>query len=216
MRGSSKRIGLEALEDRLALTTVKAIAGELIITGTNASETVRIADNGAGTVSGFATGYGTFSYANITKITVNMEGGSDTVSYNLMGDLKAGQKQYVTVGLGSDADLTMDRFNAYLYGHDIKANARLDLLVGGGGGMDTLEVNALGTDVALGGALKTTINGGNGEDRVLQRYSGENDGAIAFRSLGGQDSDVIFQQMTATAGSTGQLAGWVRGEAGAD
>jgi hypothetical protein len=217
MRTTRNRLGLESLEDRLAMNcAVGVVAGELIITGDAKPDTVRIADHGDGRVEGFATGFGAFSFAGITKIRVNTEGGSDVVSYNLLGDLKAGQKQYVVVGLGSDFDPAPDVFNAFLYGHDIKAGARLDILAGGGGGADVLNVNALNTDVAVGGALKTTISGDRGFDQIRQQYSGDNDGAVAFRSIGGLGNDVIWQVMQAKPGSTGQLAGWVRGEDGND
>jgi hypothetical protein len=214
MRSNGKRLGLESLEDRLALAcNVSVAAGHLMITGDAKPDTVRLADNGQGGVMGFATGHGAFSFVGITKITVNTEGGSDIVNYSLTGDLKFGQKQLLTVGLGSDFDPAPDVFNAYLNGRDIKGGgARLDILAGGGGGMDKLNVFALNTDVALGGALKTTIAGHSGNDVITQRYSGENDGAVAMRSLGGRHNDIVFQFMHAKPGSTGQLAGWVRGD----
>jgi hypothetical protein len=206
-------LGLESLEDRLALAcSVTAVDGHLIIKGNNAPDTVRIADNGSGGVVGYATGHGAFSYTGITKITVNTEGGTDIVNYSLTGDLKAGQKQYLSVGLGSDFDPAPDVFNAYLHGHDIKGGARLDILAGGGGGADRLNVFALNTDVAVGGVLKTTIAGHSGNDIITQRYSGDNDGAVAMRALGGKGNDTVWQWMHAKPGSTGQLVGWLRGE----
>lgn len=213
MRVTNKRLGVESLEDRLALACSVSVAdGHLMIKGDNAPDTVQIQDFGNGYIHGFATGFGPFSFANIRKITINTEGGSDTVSYDLMGNLIANQKQYVVVGLGSNYDRTSDKFTAFLNGYDIQAGARLDLLADGGGGRDTLEINAWNTDVAGGGVLKTTISGGWDADTILQRYAGENDGAVAFRSFGGKGADYIFQHMHAKLGSTGQLAGWVKGE----
>lgn len=212
-----KRLGLESLEDRLALScTVGVVGHELIIKGDNKPDTIRIADQGNGHVYGYATGFGAFSFAGITKITVNTEGGSDTVSYNLMGDLQAGQQQYVVIGLGSDSDPAPDTFNAYLYGHDIKTKARLDILANGGGGADTLTMNALGTDVAALGAMKIQYGGASGNDTIKQLYSGLNNGAVVMRSAGGLDQDHIWQTMIETPASTGALAGWVHGDEGND
>jgi hypothetical protein len=213
MRTNRSRIGLESLEDRYALAaSVSVVAGHLMIKGDNAPDTVRIVDNGHGGVSGFATGHGAFAFAGISKITVNTEGGSDVVNYSLTGDLQFGRKQRLLVILGSENDRTADLFNAFLGGRDIKSMAQLDILAGGGGGADRLNVYAWGTNVGVGGALRTALAGHTGNDRILQRYAGDNDGIVAMRSFGGRGNDAVHQWMMAPIGSTGQLVGHVRGD----
>ncbi|HUR53067.1 MAG TPA: hypothetical protein VMZ71_02975 [Gemmataceae bacterium] len=213
------RPSLESLDARLTPSvTVVQVANELVITGDKDPDVVRLFDNGQGQVSGFATGVGFFVKNGIEKITVNTEGGDDNVEYSLTDYLHAGQQQKVYVGLGSNFDPNPgnDRFYANLQDKSLAGGSRLDISADGGGGDDSLFVNARNLGVRPTAVLKNTIVGGFGNDTLAQLYSGVDQGTVTMRTHGQEGNDLIRQEMSFFAGSTGATAGWVTGGEGDD
>src|SRR3954464_7440551 len=88
---------LENLEGRQMFTVVVALtaADTLTFTGNNAADTISIQDNGAGVISGSATGPGGAAapfgpFFNIRQVSVNSNGGDDAVTYQFTGDMLGG------------------------------------------------------------------------------------------------------------------------------
>src|SRR5687768_6617228 len=116
---------------------------------------VQIRDNGAGVVSGFATGHGGFAFTGIRNIRVLTNGGNDQVSYTLYGNLLPGQQRNLSVDLGpSHIWYGADQFVANLYnpatgvGADLLPGSSLNINAFGGDGRDVMFVNAFrDTDV---------------------------------------------------------------------
>lgn len=213
------RPSFELLDARITPSvTVAQVGNELVVTGDQNPDVVRLFDNGQGQVSGFATGVGFFVKNGIEKISVNTEGGNDDVEYTLTDYLHAGRQQKVYVGLGSNYDPNAgdDRFYANLTDKSLAAGSRLDIGADGGGGNDYLFVNARNLSVRPTAVLKSTIVGGFGDDTLGQLYSGIDQGSVTMRTHGQDGNDVIRQQMNFFAGSTGVTAGWVTGGDGDD
>jgi Ca2+-binding RTX toxin-like protein len=164
----------------------------VVITGDGAIDAVFIRDNGAGIITGSATGVGVFGFVGIKEIRVLTNGGSDRVSYTLYRNLQPGQSRDVEVSLGSSPRLGQDTFVANLYnratgiGSDLLAGYHLGITVFGGDGRDVIFVNAFkDTDVATGAELDLAFWGQAGNDVIMTYYRGENDGTVKLVSDSG-------------------------------
>lgn len=212
---------LETLEDRqlLACAVWQAPLGTLNIACGAAAEVVTVKDDGAGGITGSATGAGAFDFAGIGTIHVNTGGGSDTVTYRLNANLLAGQQRTVHVNLGAGQDrFTADFFNAaFGIGSDLLAGSRLSISVDGGAGGDTMAVNAdRDVDVAANARLDLMLNGGADGDRIAVRYRGELDGVLKVEAEGGSGNDRADVRLSADPGSSGSLFARNRGGDAAD
>src|SRR5262245_4232520 len=99
-RTRSLRPLIEALEERslLACSVLVRPADTLTITCDGANDAVVINDDGAGGISGSATGFGVFA-AGITNISADTGAGDDNVRYSLTGNLQANTTRHVDIGL---------------------------------------------------------------------------------------------------------------------
>jgi hypothetical protein len=216
------RLNVQSLESREvpACVVTHPTADTLVITGDAAPDLVVLRDNGAGGVSGFATGAGAFGFAGIKNIRVNTGAGDDRVDYNLTRNLLPNQVRNLTVSLGAGNDW----FSANLHnpstavGSDLLANSHMTIAAFGGDGKDSMHVNANSdVDVAAGASLKMMMFGEAGNDLMTAFYRGENDGAVAIQNLdGGTGDDVIRAVYQADPGSTGSALGIVHGGDGND
>jgi hypothetical protein len=216
------RLSVTSLESREvpACVVTHPTPDTLVIEGDAANDSVVIRDNGAGGVSGIATGAGAFNFAGIKNIIVNTRGGDDRVTYNLIRNLQPGQTRVVDVR----TEAGNDTFLAGLFnprsgvGTDLLANSRLVIAGLGGEGNDLMRIDAMrDVDVAPGAALKMILFGETGNDTLVAYYRGENDGAVSIRELdGGAGNDLIRGYYYADPGSTGVAAGLVHGQEGDD
>lgn len=196
----------------------------IVIIGDGASDTVVLRDNGAGFITGSATGAGAFAFAGIRNIRVATGGGNDVVTYTLAGHLLPTQQRSVSVDLGPAAWWGgSDRFTANLYnpatgvGSDLLFGSSLTLNVFGGDGPDSIYVNASrDTDVAFGAKLSMNLSGGTGADNIQTYWWGENDGQVSLWADGGNGADLIRGRFQEALGSTGKVAGVVKGGEGND
>jgi hypothetical protein len=190
------------------------------IVGDGAGDLVVLRDDGAGGISGFATGAGAFNFNGIRNIRVATGGGNDRVDYNLMRNLLPNQVRNLGVSLGSGNDW----FSANLHngftavGSDLLANSQMSISASGGDGADSMHINAnRDVDVAAGASLKMSMSGDAGNDLMTVYYRGENDGSVSISSLdGGTGDDFIRGVYQADLGSTGSALGIVRGRDGND
>ena len=224
MRTSNRtRLSVHPLEGREVPACVVALGGPdtLVVTGDGAADAVVLNDNGAGTVTGWATGAGGFSFNGIANIRVNTEGGNDRVVYNLTRNLLPNQQRVLTVGLGNTGN---DSFTANLFnprtgvGSDLMAGSSLIMGVFGGAGDDHLTINAQhDVDVAAWARLKMVLMGQDGNDVIRGYYHGENDGSVSIRDFdGGAGRDIVRGLLQEDVGSTGVNAGIVHGGDGDD
>jgi hypothetical protein len=220
-RPSQSRLSVQPLEGREVPACIVShpLPDTLVITGNGANDTVVLRDNGAGVVTGAATGWGGFGFAGIRHIIVNTGAGHDQVYYNLMGNLLPGQDRDLDVNLG----VGNDRFAANLYhpvtgvGSDLLVGSSMDVHAHGGDGRDVMAFNASrDTDVRVGATLKASLFGDAGPDLITGYYWGENDGTVSMLLDGGTGDDVLRGYMREDLGSTGKISGVVRGGEGKD
>jgi len=211
------RPGLEGLEGRVtpAITSItqNLAAHVATITANNAADTITLTDRGVGGVSVTGSGLSTATRldASIRTIKVNSKGGNDQVTYNLTGNLTRSMKVVTDLALGNDS------FAANLSGHSIGNNSTLNLITIGGGGSDSLRVNAgtaaLPTNVAAGSTLRLEMQAGSdfdlfdGNDTVNVTYRGRLDGKLILKADGGLGDDVLTALATLDAGSHGFVKG---------
>jgi Ca2+-binding RTX toxin-like protein len=216
------RLNVQSLESREvpACIVTQPTPGTLSIVGDGASDLVVLRDDGAGGISGFATGAGAFSFTGIRNIRIATGAGNDRVDYNLIRNLQPNQVRNLSVSLGSGNDW----FSANLHngftavGSDLLANSQMSISAFGGDGADSMHINAnRDVDVAAGASLKMTMFGDAGNDLMTVYYRGENDGSVTIPALdGGTGDDAIRGVYQADLGSIGSALGIVRGRDGND
>ena len=216
------RLNVQSLESREvpACLVTHPTADTVVITGDAANDLVVIRDNGAGVVTGFATGFGVFGFAGIKNIRVATGAGDDHVDYNLTANLLPNQVRTLAASLGSGNDW----FSANLHnpatavGSDLLFNSHMTIAAFGGDGKDSMHINANNdVDVAAGASLKMLMFGEAGNDLLTAFYRGENDGMVALQELdGGTGDDVIRAVYQADPGSNGSALGIAHGRDGND
>lgn len=207
--------GWESLEDRRLMACVVVNAAPALTINCNAAnDQVFLFDDGNNMVTGSATGFGAFAAAGISDIKVNTGAGDDVVRYDLVGNLLANEQRNVAIALGNTGN---DRFDANIL-HDLQVASSLVITAYGGAGDDYMSVNASNdVDVAGGARLRAIMYGQDGNDTILMRYRGENDGAVALREAsGGAGNDTIRGHLREDAGSTGAIWGQMHGDDGND
>lgn len=222
MRTKSTRLSLERMDERDVPACIVGLGAPdtLVVTGNAASDTVIINDNGAGVITGSATGWGAFTFSGIKQIQVNTWAGNDHVVYNLTRNLGATQQRTVSVQLGAGNDaFTANLFNPRNgVGSDLLEASRLTISAAGGEGNDSLRVNALhDVDVTISAALNVNLLGESGHDAISADYHGQNNGLVALRGLnGGTGNDSIHGSIQEDVGSVGASIGLAQGGDGDD
>src|SRR5438067_11468308 len=99
MHAKKTRLGVERLDQRDVPACLVGLGGPgtLSIVGNGASDTVVMNDNGAGTISGFSSGWGGFKFSGIKLIGVQNWAGTDHVVYNFTCNLLSRQPRLVVV-----------------------------------------------------------------------------------------------------------------------
>jgi hypothetical protein len=119
----------------------------------------------------------------VTQVFVKTQGGNDIVNYNLNAPLTVLRVVDVDLGLGAD------KYTANISGQSLVAlpavqPANLDLSAHGGGGGDTMILNAMGFSTAAGTVLNVDFSGDAGKDVIQFNYSigldGQN-GIVSFK-----------------------------------
>ena len=170
MRSNNVRLGLRQFEGRDVPNCTVVLGGPdtLVITGDAKADAITLTDDGAGKITGSATGAGQFSYAGIRHIKIDTGDGNDRVTYTLAKNLQAGQLRAVSVILGTGNDSFLATLsNPRKVGSDLLAKANLEIFAESGAGTDQLDVDATrDVDVAAGAQLKVLLSGGTGVDGV--------------------------------------------------
>jgi Ca2+-binding RTX toxin-like protein len=157
----------EELESRqLCTVTVTPVAPDtLYLNGDGANDTAYIYDNGSGVISGWASNpAGTLSpfgaFAGIRHIYGNMNGGDDNVIYKMYGSNIMGGATFVSLKLGDGNDTFM-----YYAANQIQLgpNAYIDVRVFGDSGKDSMSAFYSGK---LEGRLNVILDGGDGDDTL--------------------------------------------------
>lgn len=170
---------LECLDDRsLPAVMVDLIGSTLVITGDSGANSVTISDSGqlgsvdpetgvrSGGLTVVADGVEYWFGTQVSAIVVNTYEGDDSVLYALTGPLSATRLVSVDLGRGDDS------FTADLTGQTISgAGTSLGISAYGGGGRDTLVLNAVGTTVAPEALLSVELYGQAGKDAITFNHS---------------------------------------------
>lgn len=199
LRNSKFRPRFESLEDRLALSaTISTIGPAMFIRGDAASNTVDIADDGAGGIMASITSPDGTVSANVTgikSITVEARGGADALNYKLTNALTTNRALQFNLGYGADRarlDLSAGITAANLLVHvagsdgedDVGAlvgdlnNANLLMRMHLGEGADTARIRLTGNLLGNSNA-GIAVDGNQGADRLGVDATGVNIGANA-------------------------------------
>jgi hypothetical protein len=179
---------LEAFDDRtLPSVTVMPLTadGTLTILGDDATNVISISDTGKDPGSLIVEADGQFHFIDgfVNRIQVFTFDGDDTVVYQLSSDLASHRTVQVDLGLGNDS------FTANLSNPNPLITQTLadgtDFLIQafGGGGKDTLTLNAVGVNVGAGANLTVDFQGGRGRDGVTFNYAPASEGDLAVVTL---------------------------------
>jgi hypothetical protein len=180
----------ESLENRtmFAVGIVFTAPDMLTFTGNGANDTIIIDDNGAGVVSGQATNFfGVVTpfpaFAGIHRITINTNGGNDTVTYNLNGDPSTFNIVNAHLGVGNDAF----KMNA-LADIDVFGNRTLDVRTFGEAGDDYIALYQRGE---IDGYDYLVADGGDGQDILTHdiKVDAGSAGFLYAQSLGQMGDD---------------------------
>jgi hypothetical protein len=190
---------------------VTQVGDVISVKGDNLANSVRITDSGTGAVGAVKVQADATFFAStglVRTIRVDALAGNDTVTYNLVGNLLAGQTRLVSVVLGDGND----GFGGSLInpasglGSDLSSNSALQINVFGGKGNDFMNMDAThGADVRQGARFGVQLLGEDGTDTILAHYRGDLDGQLAWVSDGGLGMDCLIRtEAIAEVGSTGK------------
>jgi hypothetical protein len=195
---------LDALEDRsLMSVSVNFAAGVLTLTGDRfgvAADRVDVTYDGAGNVSGTATGLAGFHQSGVKKLIIDTKGGRDTVTFNQI--FSQIQDFSLDVRLGDDSDSFVGSFQG-----DIAAGRTVDVRVNGGGGSDLITVDAsANVGVQPGARLSVTMDTGSGNtDKMAFAYGGRLQGTLDLFMFGNAGDNTLTATIGLDAGSTGRV-----------
>ncbi|HYE18602.1 MAG TPA: choice-of-anchor D domain-containing protein [Tepidisphaeraceae bacterium] len=165
---------LDALEERRLFATATVVGTTLLVTGTNASDTITVTDDGAGNLVVADTVQNlTFPSGTLTDIIVNGLGGAAdtiTIAAALPSRLTTGATggSVLTGGDGDDTLISAngaDTLDGGAGNDDLQGNGGDDDLSGGDGN-DTLT-GGTGTDVARGNDGDDSLIGDVGGDQLI-------------------------------------------------
>jgi len=161
---------LEAFDERAlpSVTITEFPDGTLQILGDDTANVISIQDTGkpgAGSVVVQADGQFYVSQGNVCRIQVFTYGADDKVDYWLASDLTSNRTVSVDLGLGNDV------FTAHLDGQNFAAGTDFLVQAAGGGGKDTLRLDAPAVNLGAGAHFTVDFEGGHGKDGVVFNYS---------------------------------------------
>jgi hypothetical protein len=203
---------LEVLEGRdCPSAIITAIPHTLLILGDAGDNTVKITDDGKGTVTASIDAVSA-TRSGINAIVVLTGGGNDTVNYSLTGPLTT--PRAVAVDLGSVADSAANKNSATFDFGGNEIDAYFAAAVVGTAGQDTVST------ASFTGAIKEVaalaVYGRGGADAISVDYNGTLTGALALYLDGQGGSDNVSATVSLNSGSTGSLAAVVEGGNGND
>jgi hypothetical protein len=204
---------LEALESRdCPSAVVTFIPHTLLILGDSGDNTVKITDNGSGTVTASVDSVPAVTKSGINNILVLTRGGNDTVNYNLTGTLTT--PRLLSVDLGSLADTAANKNSATLDFGGNAINSYFAAVVVGTAGQDTVSTANFTGDIK--GVAALAVYSGGGADSTDVAYQGTLTGTLAFYLDGQGGNDTVSATVKLNDGSTGNLAAVVEGGNGDD
>jgi hypothetical protein len=219
---------MEALEDRSVPAVTAALAGgTLLLQGGGASETATVSHDGNGNIVVTATGLGTQSFSNISKVEFDMNGGNDLVTFNQGSSLSpVTQVRNMTVEAhlgGGDDTFQANLFGSVTNGATMRIDVDGDSFLTSGndvvtiraGNLDPSEAldSAADFDVQTGSTLSVNVIGDGGSENIDVFYQGELDGALRLNLDGQSGGDDVAALVDIDAGSTGHLLGLQNGTA---
>jgi len=220
VRHGSFRPQLEVLEDRrVPACTVTFGATTLTITGDGAGNILTINDLGtgaAGSITVNCDGVTTANTVAVNSLTISIDtqGGPDSVAYNLNGDLLTGRSRTLTALLGDQNDSFQARaVEVGGMSSDLHTGSTLVLNVNGQSGRDNLVFD-FSKDPGINGTAVLFISAAGGKDRdnISFNYDGSVDGTLSFSFNGNQQRDRISAYVNLDGGSAGTMSGQVNGQ----
>jgi hypothetical protein len=173
--------------------------GVLLLEGDYFGNTVHIYNNGAGHITGDATGVGAFDFFNVHKLEIEMtqpaggDDGPDSVYYFQQGDAFNRSGDQIT-NLSVDVQLPSGRTDTFvgtMQGHALRSTGSLAIRVSdfAASGLTTslsCSFNANGVDIAAGATLSVVSTGQDSLDFSMD-YSGIKRGVLKVEAHGGAD-----------------------------
>ena len=158
---------LEGLDDRSLPSVSYALSGTFrFVTGDDGNNVVTIRDTG--TESGIEVigdGVPYTATSPITHVFVDTGVGNDTVEYDLTTSLTTNRLIDVRLGRGADV------FTANIAGQTVGEWVSLAISAYGGGGGDTMALNAQGVSTNPNSILNVFFSGDAGKDKITFDYS---------------------------------------------
>ncbi len=185
---------MEAMESRRMLTVScgSLSSGALTVTGDGNSEAITVeTENSTLFVKEGVTTRCSHTESQVTDLTINMGGGTDTVTI----DVSVGSGVHITINGGDGADTLNGGNDAETINGEAGADS-----IKGGGGADSLT-GGTDNDTLEGEAGADTLSGGDNADRLLGGT--ENDSLVGGNDndylVGGADNDEISAATTTTS-----------------
>lgn len=157
----------------------------------------------------------------VNTVSAKTLAGGDTVTYDLAPAfggpfiLSTGVNDNLTVNvdLGAGADTFQASFNR----NDLAFDSLLGINVRGRDGNDRLTVDATGgVDVANQARLAINLNGDKGNDTLTTDYEGFVNGELDLTGSGGDGRDRVIERYTVPSTAIGKLVARANGNAGSD
>lgn len=139
------------------------------------------------------------------------DGGTDDGTDGGTDDTEEGTTRFLDIGLGNGDDT----FTGVVDGAPADGDD-LHVVVRGQNGMDTLGLTADGADVGADSSVWVELFGGNGRDDIELAFGGVVLGELKVTADGGNAKDTVSTEITAGAGSTGDVDAEVLGGHGKD
>jgi hypothetical protein len=164
---------LVALDDRSLPSVTYTVTGSTLqITGDDAADKIVITDDGtaAGITVVVNDGQPWTVPGDVSAVVVSAGGGNDVVEYDLTGPLTT--TRLVSVDLGKGADTFTANLNGQMINGTSANGTPINLGIGatGGGGGDTMVLNANGATVAPEARLSVDFSGDAGHDNITFNY----------------------------------------------
>jgi hypothetical protein len=228
---------LERLESRdVPVATVTQTGGTLSIIGSNLPDVIRIGDDGQGNIAVLINPLTTPQiFHNVTAITVQTFGGTDSVHYDLLSTFSGTRSIHVDLGTGSKD------FQFYTNNNELLPNANLSVSAQAGGGVQRLLASTVadpdqatvslftqalgitlftpfqngilrfgphtGSDIALGAHLGISLTGGTGNNTIGVFYQGIVQGSLSVnaQAAGGPKKDTVIGIIDLFGDTTGTI-----------
>jgi len=176
------RLSVEALDDRCMLSVIVGFSpdtGILTLTSNTGHDTIRLENNGAGHITGSATGAGALDYGNVNQVLIDTTGAANERIFLFQQEdaLNPSGNQVrelaVNVKLGPGNNICTYNFQE----HEVRVPGLMVLGVFSSTGNDTISFFAQRVNIASG-SLLVWVFGGSGSDTVSMDYSGVKKGSL--------------------------------------